>query len=82
MALNPEQKKFESERAKVLVSTLYQTGHGKAWTAEQLGAAVTESLGTDGSKESDGDNVAAAGWIIEGLVKSKAMVQKRTEASN
>ena len=76
MALNPEQKKFEAERAKVLVSTVYAAGHDQTWTPQDLGKAVADSLGTDGSKESVADNITAAGWILEGLIKSKAMVQK------
>lgn len=75
MALNPEQKKFEIERAKVLVTTLYEGGHEKSWTAAGLGKVLTDSLGTDGSDISTADNETAAGWIMEGMVKSKVMVQ-------
>ena len=73
MALHPEQKKFEAQRAKVLVRTLFEAGHEKSWTASELGQTLTQSLGTDGSDMSTGDNAAAAGWIMEGLIKSKAM---------
>ena len=76
MALSPEQKAFESKRAKTLVTTLFEAGPGSNWTAQALADAVTDALGTDGSSQSDGDNAAAAGWIIDGLVKSKAMVQQ------
>ena len=76
MALTSEQKKFETERAKALVTALFQSGSGENWTPQKLGEAVTDTLGTDGSAESDGDNTVAAGWIIDGLVKSKAMVQQ------
>lgn len=75
MALTPEQKKFEVERAKLMVTTIYEGGHEKAWTAADLGKVVTESLGTDGGDVSSGDNETAAGWIMEGMVKSKVMVQ-------
>jgi hypothetical protein len=75
MALTPEQKKFEIERAKIIVTALYEGGHEKAWTAAELGKVVTDSLGTDGSDVSSGDNKTAAGWIMEGMVKSKVMLQ-------
>jgi hypothetical protein len=75
MALTSEQKKFEAERAACAVKILYDAGAGRTWTAEELGRQITSTLGTDGSKAPVGDNAALAGWIIEGLVKSKAMIQ-------
>ena len=75
MALTPEQKKFEIERAKTIVTTIYEGGHEKAWTAAELGKQVTESLGTHAGDVSSYDNETASGWIMEGMVKSKVMVQ-------
>lgn len=75
MALDPEQKKYETKRIKAIVGTLYEGGHEKMWTASELGHVLTQSLGTDGSEAPTGDHVAAAGWIMDGLIASKAMTQ-------
>lgn len=73
--LSAEQKKFEIERASSAVRTVYEAGHEKSWTAEELGKILTASLGTDGSAESEGDNITASQWVLEGLIKCKAMTQ-------
>lgn len=75
MGLTPEQKKFEIQRAKLMVTTIYEGGHERAWTAADLGKVATESLGTGGGDVSSYDNETAAAWIMEGMVKSKVMIQ-------
>ena len=75
MALNPEQKKFETDRTVKMVRALFESGHDKTWTQEELGKVATEAMGTDGSKESVGNNIEAAGWVFEALKKGKALIQ-------
>ncbi len=73
--LSAEQKKFEIERASNAVRTVYEAGHEKSWNATELGKILTDSLGTDGTAESQGDNTTASQWVLDGLIKCKAMSQ-------
>lgn len=71
--LSDAQKKFEINRTVTAVRAIYAAGHATYWTSAQLAQALTDALATDGRQESQGENLTAAGWILEGLAAGGAM---------